>query len=85
MRHLEDGAPTMPGSASFVLPRPFLVGPSGGVGMAGPAIAGAAASPQVLVGLQTRWPVTPRLQHTVIPGLMNAVAQAALQRGVVVH
>lgn len=75
----------MPGSASFVLPHPFLVGPSGGVGMAGPAIAEAAASPRVLVGLQTRWPVTPRSQHTVIPGSMNVVAPAAPQRGVVVH
>lgn len=75
----------MPGSTSFVLPHPFLVGPSGGVGTADPAVAEAAASPQVLVGLQPRWPVAPRSQHTIIPGSMNAVAPAALQRGVVVH
>lgn len=71
-----------PGSASFVLPRPFLVGPSGGVDTTGPAITEAAASPQVLVGLQTRWLATPRSQHTVIPLLMNAALAAAPQRGV---
>jgi len=76
----------MPGSASFVLPRPFLVGPSGGVGTAGHAIAEAAASLRVPVGLQTRWLATPRSQHTIIPALMNAVALAAApQRGAVGH
>ena len=74
--------PAKPGSTSFVLPHPFLVGPSGVVGTTGPAIAEAAASLRVLVVLRTRWLITPRSQHTVIPLLMNAVLAAAPQRGV---
>lgn len=75
----------MPGSASFVLPHPFLVGPSEGVGTVGLAIAEAAASPRVLVGLQTHWLATPRWQHTIIPASMPAGAPAAPRRGAVGH